>query len=193
MGISKLTQTPTRPPATPFVTPPPTSTPPPAPTPPPTPPPPTNPPISGSYQDDVLVTASNAKVFYYKIDLYNTKTNIYGESIDKWYYPPYEIKCFIDRGAITNTDTEYGVDVSQTVTITVPVGTFATASINMTPEVGDVFMEQEIYYEVSSIDRQFITIPGTDASLGTPGYIVTYVISAYLTRTSKLNLIKYST
>jgi hypothetical protein len=62
----------------------------------------------------------------------------------------------------------------------------------MTPEVGDVFMEQEKYYEVSSIDRQFITIPGTDFSLGTPGEIVTYAISAYLTRTSKLNLVKYS-
>ena len=129
---------------------------------------------------------------YYKVDLYNTKTNIYGESTEKWYYPPYEIGCFIDRGVITNTDTEYGVDVSQTVTITVPIGTFASSSVNMTPEVGDIFTEQEKYYEVSSIDRQFVTIPGTTSTLGTPGTIVTYVISAYLTRTSKLNLVKYS-
>ena len=62
----------------------------------------------------------------------------------------------------------------------------------MTPEVGDIFMEQEKYYEVNSIDRQFITVPGTESVLGTPGYVVTYVISAYLTRTSKLNLVKYS-
>ena len=69
---------------------------------------------------------------------------------------------------------------------------FASASVNMTPEVGDIFMEQEKYYEVNSIDRQFITVPGTESVLGTPGYVVTYVISAYLTRTSKLNLVKYS-
>ena len=171
----------------------PPSPPPAPPAPPPSPDPPLPPPITGSYQDSVLITAANAKVYYYKIDLYNTKANMYGESVEKWYYPPYEIGCFIDRGAITNTDTEYGVDVSQTVTVTVPIGTFATASINMTPEVGDVFMEQEKYYEVSSIDRQFITIPGTASVTGTPGYIVTYVISAYLARISKLNLIKYRT
>jgi hypothetical protein len=179
---------------TPIPTPPPSpSPPPPPPSPSPTPPIPTSPPLTGSYQGSSLATAANAKVFYYKIDLYNTKTNIYGESTEKWYYPLYEVRCFIDRGAITNTDTEYGVDVSQIVTITVPIDIFASASVNMTPEVGDIFMEQEKYYEVSSIDRQFITIPGTISSLGTPGYIVTYVISAYLTRTSKLNLIKYST
>jgi hypothetical protein len=192
MAIFKITQTPL-PTNTPPPPPPPSPTPPPPPpSPSPTPPTPSSPPITGSYQDEVMVTAANAKVFYYKIDLYNTKTNIYGESTEKWYYPPYEIGCFIDRGAITNTDTEYGVDVSQTVTITVPIGTFASSSVNMTPEVGDVFMEQEKYYEVSSIDRQFVTVPGTTSALGTPGYIVTYAISAYLTRTSKLNLVKYS-
>jgi len=166
--------------------------------PPPPPPPPLAPPPppilaqTGSYQDDSLITTANAKVYYYKIDLYNTKTNIYGESTEKWYYPPYEVRCFIDRGAIANADTEYGVDISQTVTVTVPIGMFASASVNMTPEVGDIFMEQEKYYEVNSIDRQFITVPGTESVLGTPGYVVTYVISAYLTRTSKLNLVKYS-
>ena len=178
---------------TPMPSPPPSPTPPPPPpSPSPTHPIPTSPPLTGSYQDDVLVTAANAKVFYYKIDLYNTKTNIYGESTEKWYYPPYEVRCFIDRGAIANADTEYGVDISQTVTVTVPIGMFASASVNMTPEVGDIFMEQEKYYEVNSIDRQFITVPGTESVLGTPGYVVTYVISAYLTRTSKLNLVKYS-
>ena len=172
--------------------PPPPAAPPPPPPPPQAPPPPSILAQTGSYQDDSLITTANAKVYYYKIDLYNTKTNIYGESTEKWYYPPYEVRCFIDRGAIANADTEYGVDISQTVTVTVPIGMFASASVNMTPEVGDIFMEQEKYYEVNSIDRQFITVPGTESVLGTPGYIVTYVISAYLTRTSKLNLVKYS-
>ncbi len=55
----------------------------------------------------------------FKIDLYNTKPNLYGELLEKWYYPPIEVKCLIERGVITNTDTEFGVDVNQTLTVTV--------------------------------------------------------------------------
>jgi len=56
-------------------------------------------------------------------------------------------------------------------------------------------MDAERYYEVNSVDRQFITIPGSGTSvaeLGTPGQIVLFVVTAHLTRTSKLNLVKYS-
>jgi len=139
------------------------------------------------------ISYSNQKVGYFKIDLYNTKANLYGESVEKWYYPPIEVKCLLERGTISNTDTEYGVDVNQVLTVTVSKTEFET-TYNFTPEVGDIITDQEKYYEISSIDRQFLTMPGTGGttSVGTPGQIILYVLSAYLTRTSKLNLIKYS-
>jgi hypothetical protein len=143
---------------------------------------------------DSQIKYSNQKVGYFKIDLYNTKPNLYGESIEKWYYPPIEVKCLLERGDFTNTDTEYGVDTNQTITVTVSKTEFET-TYNFTPEVGDIITDQERYYEVNSIDRKFVTLPGTGTSastVGTPGLIVLYVLSAYLTRTSKLNLIKYS-
>jgi len=143
---------------------------------------------------DNQISYSNQKVGYFKIDLYNTKPNLYGESTEKWYYPPIEVKCLLERGEFTNTDTEYGVDTTQTITVTVSKTEFET-TYNFTPEVGDIITDQERYYEVSSIDRKFVTLPGTGTSastVGTPGLIVLYVLSAYLTRTSRLNLIKYS-
>jgi hypothetical protein len=143
---------------------------------------------------DSQINYSNQKVGYFKIDLYNTKSNLYGESIEKWYYPPIEVKCLLERGDFTNTDTEYGVDTNQTITVTVSKTEFET-TYNFTPEVGDIITDQERYYEINSIDRKFVTLPGTGTSastVGTPGLIVLYVLSAYLTRTSKLNLIKYS-
>ena len=180
-----------------------------APTPPPNPPaPPTgsaSPPTSSVVVANPVVinnlnqqiSYSNMKVGYFKIDLYNTKANLYGESTEKWYYPPIEIKCLIDRGVITNTDTEFGVDVTQTLTITVSKTEFET-TYNFTPEVGDIITDQQRYYEISSIDRQTVTLPGastnaTTATSGTPGQVILYVLSAYLTRTSKLNIVKYST
>ena len=53
--------------------------------------------------------------------------------------------------------------------------------------------ETDVFGKTQS-QRQFITMPGTGGttSVGTPGQIILYVLSAYLTRTSKLNLIKYN-
>ena len=139
---------------------------------------------------NTVINSTNQRVGYFKIDLYNTKSNLYGESAEKWYYPPVEVKCILERGDVTNTDTEYGVDVNQTLTIKVSLDTFKT-TYNFTPEVGDIVSESEKYYEVNSVNRVVETIPsGTPG--GIPSQTILYVLSAYLTRTSKLNLIKYN-
>jgi hypothetical protein len=139
-------------------------------------------------QDDIPVFA---KVQYYKIDLYNTKSNIYGESVEKWYYPPYTIDCNIERSDITFTDTEYGVDENQTITLYVKK--IALVTPDVIPEVGDIFTDQERYFEVSGVNRILMPDPNLNYQTnGTAGYIVNYVITGYLTRTSKLNIVKYS-
>jgi hypothetical protein len=132
-----------------------------------------------------------SKVQYYKIDLYNTKSNLYGESTEKWYYPPYTLNCNVERSDITFTDTEYGVDENQTCTLFVKHIDLVT--LDITPEVGDIFVEVGRHFEVSGVNR----VLQPDQALGfqidgSPFYIVNYVITGYLTRTSKLNLVKYS-
>ena len=163
---------------------------------------PTSPPTVGTgvienlYIDQATQAAinySNMKVGYFKIDLYKTKTNMYGESVEKWYYPPFEVKCMIDRGEFTYTDTEYGPDVNQSIKIIIPK--LNLVDLNFTPEVGDIVTDQEKYYQVNTVDKSFITIPGSGdagASLGTPGQVVLFTLGAYLTRTTNLNLIQYS-
>jgi len=152
--------------------------------------------IENLYIDQATQAAinfSNMKVGYFKIDLYKTKVNMYGESVEKWYYPPVEVKCLIDRGEFAYTDTEYGPDINQTIKVTIPRLNLET--LNFTPEVGDIITDQERYYQVNTVDRSFITIPGAGdagASLGTPGQIILFTLNAYLTRTTTLNLIKYS-
>jgi hypothetical protein len=139
------------------------------------------------------VNYSNMKVGYFKIDLYKTKTNMYGESIEKWYYPPLEVKCMIERGEFAYTDTEYGPDVNQTIKVIIP--RLNVEALGFTPEVGDIITDQEKYYQVNTVDRSFITIPGSGdagAALGTPGQVVLFTLNAYLTRTTQLNLIQYS-
>ena len=138
--------------------------------------------------DDIPV---NAKVQYYKIDLYNTKSNLYGESTEKWYYPPYTLECNIERSDITFADTEYGVDENQTITLYVKKISLVT--LDMMPEVGDIFTDSGRYFEVNGVNRIMTPDPSLGFQTdGSPVYIVNYVITGYLTRTSKLNLVKYS-
>jgi len=107
-----------------------------------------------------LVPSAISKVQYYKIDLYNTKSNLYGESVEKWYLPPYIMDCNVERGDITFTDTEYGVDENQT--INVFVTTDELYKNNITPEVGDIFIDAGRYFEVISLLSmlQFIVYGG---------------------------------
>lgn len=165
---------------------------------------PTPSPGSG-YIDNAIQTAINYTgmlVGYYKIDLNSTKTNIYGESVEKWYYDVIQLPCIINRNAVSNNDVDYGVDINQTISLTVSKATFQT--LGFIPEVGDVIFDRSRYYEVNNIDINFITVPGTTPTTSTgapsstisdggdvPGQVITYIISAYLTRVSKLNLLPY--
>jgi hypothetical protein len=154
--------------------------------------------IINNYIDQAIqaqINYSNMKVGYFKIDLYKTTVNMYGEATEKWYYPLFEVKCLIERGDFAYTDTEYGPDINQTMTIKIPKLNIDETGLNFTPEVGDVITDQERYYQVNTVDRSFITIPGSGdagSTVGTPGQIVLYSLGAYLTRTTQLNLIKYS-
>ena len=154
--------------------------------------------IINNYIDQAIqaqINFSNMKVGYFKIDLYKTTVNMYGEATEKWYYPPVEVKCLIERGDFAYTDTEYGPDVNQTLTIKIPKLNIDETGLNFNPEVGDIITDQERYYQVNTIDRSFITIPGAgnaESTVGTPGQIVLFSLGAYLTRTTNLNLIQYS-
>ena len=141
------------------------------------------------------INYSNMIVGYFKIDLYKTMTNIYGESVEKWYYPPVEVKCLIDRGDYVYTDTEFGPDVNQTLKVTIPKLNIDSSGLDFTPEVGDIITDQEKYYEVHTVTRSTITLPGNATNsieIGTPGQVILYVLEAHLTRTTKINLIEYS-
>jgi hypothetical protein len=162
----------------------------PTPTPPPSPPSPTPP--AGPAGNAVLqaINFAGMKVGYFKYDLDNTTTNIYGESLEKWYYPPMEIKCLIERGGLTYNDADYGPDPSQNITVSIPRITIE--QFNFTPEVGDILIDRDRYYEVSVADSQYYTTAGspiTSQTANSTGNLIIYILTCVLTRTTKLNII----
>ena len=151
-------------------------------------------PSSGVIDNSIANTInySNMVVDYFKINLESTVTNIYGEAPEKWYYPAAKVKCLIERGVITNTNDDFGVDATQTLTITIPKQNLE--SFNFLVEVGDIVSDRERFYEVNNIDSQFITISGggsaSNQSTGTTGQVVLFILTCHLTRVTRLNLVE---
>ncbi len=89
------------------------------------------------------------QVGYYILDLQKTSSNIYGESLSKTYQDPVLVNCLIERTPPTWSETEFGSDVTQD--ITVRFLRDILVDIQLVPKVGDIVLWEESYYEISSL------------------------------------------
>jgi hypothetical protein len=86
---------------------------------------------------------------YYKLKLEETKVNMYGESSGaKFYYEPVIFNALISREAQTRTVDEFGVDFEWDIEFRFFLDDLVDA--NVVPEVGDIVMYQEGYWEVDN-------------------------------------------
>jgi hypothetical protein len=86
---------------------------------------------------------------YYKLNLNQTKVNMYGESAgEKFYEAPVLFNALISREAQTRSVDEFGVDFSWDVEFRFFLDDLVDA--NLVPEIGDIIMYQEGYWEVDN-------------------------------------------
>jgi hypothetical protein len=129
-------------------------------------------------------------VGYYKINLDKTTSNLYGESLTKSYNNPVLVNCLIERTPPTWAETEFGTDVTQDITVRFLRDTLV--DIQLVPEVGDVMLWQENYYELSGIvENQFVV--GKDPSYAYDdttdfGSSISIIVNAQYIRPEKLGL-----
>jgi hypothetical protein len=144
-------------------------------------------------------------VGYYKIDLSQAKRNIYGESLEKWYFQPVLTKCSIERDPDNIKDEMFGPDVERKITLTFPKAVFdvqdpdniyAGVGLNFLPEIGDIIYERSLdrYFEVHNIIIDYQPY-NANVGVGTlacpPLELITYKLECYHTRSSRLNLLPY--
>ena len=138
--------------------------------------------------NDIIQT----EIAYYKFALEQTTVNVYGEAPGKNYYEPLKVACLIDKQDQAWSSDAFGSDVNQTIGFR-----FLKQSlqdINLVPEVGDLLLFKNNFYEVDSrIENQFILGKDPDYAIATEttdfGKSFSILINTHISRVEKLNLI----
>jgi hypothetical protein len=131
------------------------------------------------------------QVGYYKVKLDDTEANMYGESQNKTFIGPVLLKCLLDRGAQTATNDNFGVDRDRVVS-----ARFLRKDLvdsNVFPEIGDVFLWNEDYYEIDNLVENQLVL-GKDPSypysdtVDDFGTSLSIIVEAHYTRPEKLGI-----
>jgi len=142
------------------------------------------------------------EVDIFKSAVYDSDTNIYGESINKVYKPGVRVACLVETENQEWESSEFGMDVNQQIKFSflrddlLPAGSIGTPSANVVLEVGDTIWWNNIYWELDSVvENQFIVgkdpendkgfISGDRQEFGSSFSII---CSGHQTRKSKVQL-----
>ena len=155
--------------------------------------------IFGSQRDFALITKMNRallrdiieqEIGYYKISLEDTQANIYGEALEKVFNDPVLLQCLITRGDQIISSDDFGPDLQRNLS-------FAflrqdLVDVQLVPEVGDIIMLNEDYYEVDLVrENQFFFGKDNNYNYGRSadyGASISIVCDAHLTRADKLGI-----
>jgi hypothetical protein len=144
--------------------------------------------INSELLKDIIQT----EVAYYKFALEQTTSNVYGESMGKVYYEPMKIACLIDRQDEAWSSDDFGSDMNQSITFSFLKNELK--DINLVPQVGDILLFRNNFYEADSkSENQFFMGRDPDYALATEttehGDSFSIIINTHLSRVEKLNLI----
>jgi hypothetical protein len=131
--------------------------------------------IARELVDDVIQVAA----VLYKINQYETKVNIYGESVNKTWYPGVEVYVLADKEPENVQYEGFGPENTQNITFKFDRDTCEEKGIY--PEIGDVIYFDTSYYEIDNTNEiQFIG--------GQPGNNFSIVATTFMISKSSLNI-----
>ena len=142
--------------------------------------------------DELLKDIIQTEVAYYKFVLEQTNVNVYGEAPGKNYYEPVKISCLINREDQAWSSDDFGSDVNQNIGFQFLKDELM--NINLIPEVGDILLFRNNFYEIDSkVENQLIMGRDKDYAISTEtidfGESFSVLVSAHISRVEKLNLI----
>ena len=145
------------------------------------------------FTKEIVEDIVSQQVGYYKIQLSDTPVNIYGEALTKYFVGPVLIPTLIVRGEFTRQRTDYGPDTMRSVDFRFFKDHLIEA--NIVPEVGDVVMYNESYYEVDNLNENQLILgkdPDYSYSAGVDGFGQSYsiILTCHYSSPDKLGIVK---
>jgi hypothetical protein len=138
--------------------------------------------------NDIIQT----EVAYYKFALEQTKVNVYGEAPGKNFFEPLKIACLINKEDQAWSSDQFGSDINQAINFRFLKEELR--NINLIPEVGDLLLFKNNFYEVDAkVENQLILGRDPDYAISTEtidfGDSFSILINTHISRVEKLNLI----
>ena len=145
------------------------------------------------FTKEIVEDIVSQQIGYYKIKLSDTPVNIYGEALTKYYIGPVLIPTLIVRGEFTRQGTDYGPDTMRSVDFRFFKDHLIEADV--VPEVGDVIMYNEAYYEVNNLnENQLILGKDPDYAYSTAvdnfGQSYSIILTCHYSSPDKLGIAK---
>ena len=129
--------------------------------------------ISRELIDVVIETA----VVLYKLVIEDSKTNLYGESLNKTYYQGVQTTAMIEREPSTSEYEGFGSDKSQNVEFR--FNRFTLEDTGFYPEVGDIILHNNGYFEIDNVREDQLVG-------GQVGNNFSIICSTFMTRRSSI-------
>ncbi len=148
--------------------------------------------LFNSISKELINDIIQVEIGYYKFVLEKTSTNVYGESEGKVFYEPVRIACLMKKEDQSWSSDDFGSDVDQTIDFRFLKQELK--DINLVPEVGDILLFKNNFYEVDTrVENQLILGKDPDYAISTGatdfGNSHSIILTGHLSRVEKLNLI----
>tara|TARA_Y100001972_G_scaffold57479_1_gene70620 strand:- start:2170 stop:2655 length:486 start_codon:yes stop_codon:yes gene_type:complete len=139
---------------------------------------------------ELLKDIIEQEVLIYKLSLSDTDTNIYGEALQKTFLEPVKLNCLITRGDQVIDIDEFGPDLGREASFALLKQDLE--DINLVPEVGDILMWHEDYYEVDTV-RENQLFYGRDNKYNVDrtagfGASISLILDTHLTRADRVGI-----
>ena len=159
--------------------------------------------IFGSNRDFQLLVGINREllkdvveqeILLYKLSITDTDTNIYGEALQKTFLEPVKLNCLITRGDQVVDVDEFGPDLGREASFALLKQDLV--DIQLVPEVGDIVMWHEDYYEVDTVrENELFYGRNNDYNLertGGHGASISLILDSHLTRADRVGIARQS-
>lgn len=136
-----------------------------------------------SFARELVDTVIENTCVLFKVNLNETKINLYGEAMNKTWYPGVELFVMIDKEPENVQYEGFGPDNTQNITF--KFDRLLCEERNTYPEIGDVIYFDNSYYEIDNTNEiQFIGgLPGTNSDRNW-----SIVCSTFMVSKSNLNI-----